>query len=346
LEAEVQKLKALVYQHNVAIVYEQHGATLPGDLRGHEHFGYKDGISQPGVQDFDPADLSAANVDPSATLGYVQGHPGTEIIQPGEFILGLTPEPNQPPVDLTALKWMEKGSFLVFRRLNQDVASFNEQEQRNLDPLPSDDPLRSKIGAMLVGRWKSGTPVDLSPDTDNGLTSDTEINNFNFLARDVENIHVDNDEAGLRCPHFGHIRKVYPRQGGFAINRVKRIIRRGVPFGNPYDPARGEGFDAQAARGLVFVAYMSSIEAKFEFLMRAWVNNPKFPVPQFESGAETLTGPDPIIGDAAPLSPITLKHPGGNDLKPDFLRKVQTTGTLYAFSPSIPALNALANGTA
>jgi Dyp-type peroxidase family len=348
LQAEVQKLKALAYQHNVTVVYEQPGTTLPGDLRGHEHFGYKDGISQPGVEGFDPADMSAIKVDPTATLGYVQGHPGTEIIQPGEFILGLTSEPNKPPVDLPGLKWMDRGSFLVFRRLNQDVAGFNEQEQRNLDPLPSDDPLRSKIGAMLVGRWKSGTPVDLSPDTDNGLTNDTEINNFNFLARDVENIHVDNDEAGLRCPHFGHIRKVYPRQQGFPrkANRTKRIIRRGVPFGNPYDPARGAGFDAQAERGLVFVAYMSSIEAKFEFLMQAWVNNPQFPVPLFESGPETVTGPDPIIGDATRPSPLTLKHPGGKDLEADFLRKVQTTGTLYAFSPSIPALNALANGTA
>ncbi|MBV9617453.1 MAG: Dyp-type peroxidase, partial [Ktedonobacteraceae bacterium] len=306
-------------------------------------------ISQPGVKGFDPADLSATRVDPTATLGYVQGHPGTEIIQPGEFIVGQPVESDfgqkqfVPPPDL---KWMLNGSFQVFRRLKQDVPGFNEQEQEVLNPLPPDDPLRDRIGALLVGRWKSGTPVDLSPDTDKGLTGDTEINNFDFLARDVDTIHVDDDREGLRCPHFSHIRKVYPRQQDFALNRARRIIRRGVPFGNQYDPERGEGFDAEAERGLVFVAYMSSIEAKFEFLMRRWVDEPNFPVPIFEHGAETVTGPDPIIGDAAVHpSPITLKHPGGQDLQVDFLRKVQTTGTLYAFTPAVSVLKELADGT-
>jgi Dyp-type peroxidase family len=351
LAVEAQKLRTLAAQYGLSIVYEQDGATLPGDLRGHEQFGYKDGISQPGVKDFDPADLSATDVDPSAVLGYVQGHPGTEIIQAGEFILGQSVEsgpgqkPFAPPPDL---KWMLNGSFQVFRRLSQDVPGFNEQAQQNLNPLSPDDPLRDTIGALLVGRWKSGTPVDLSPDTDNGLTGDTEINNFNFMQRDVDTIHVTDDVAGLRCPHFGHIRKVYPRQHNFpfSINRLKRIIRRGVPFGNQYEPERGEGFDAKAERGLVFVAYMASIENQFEFLMQAWVNNSAFPVPGIEHGAEAVTGPDPLIGDAAVHpSPITLKHAGGPDLQVDFLRKVQTTGTLYAFAPAISVLKELANGT-
>ena len=351
LAAEAQKLKTLVSQYGLTVVYEQNGATLPGDLRGHEHFGYKDGISQPGVEGFDPADLSATKVDPTATLGYVQGNPGTEIIQAGEFILGqpVEPGPGQkqfvPPSDL---QWMLNGSFQVFRRLNQDVPGFDEQEQQVLNPLPPDDPLRDRIGALLVGRWKSGTPVDLSPDTDKGLTDDAEINNFNFLERDVDTIHVIDDPEGLRCPHFSHIRKVYPRQRDFPFNtnRLRRIMRRGVPFGNPYQPERGEGFDAKAERGLVFVAYMSSIEAKFEFLMQRWVNEATFPVPGIEQGAETVTGPDPIIGASATQpSPITLKHPGGQDLQVDFLRKVQTTGTLYAFTPAISILKELANGT-
>lgn len=351
LAAEAQKLKTLTAQYGLSIVYEQSGATLPGDLRGHEQFGYKDGISQPGVEGFDPADLSATKVDSTAVLGYVQGHPGTEIIKAGEFILGQPVEsafgPPQPFVPPPDLKWMLNGSFQVFRRLNQDVPGFEEQEQQTLNPLAPDDPLRDRIGALLVGRWKSGTPVDLSPDTDNGLTGDAEINNFNFMQRDVDTIHVTDDPDGLRCPHFSHIRKVYPRQHNFpiGINRAKRIMRRGVPFGNHYEPERGEGFDANAERGLVFVAYMASIEAQFEFLMKAWVNSPSFPVPGFEHAAEAITGPDPIIGDATRPAPITVKHAGGPDLQVDFLRKVQTTGTLYAFSPAISVLKELANGT-
>jgi len=243
---------------------------------------------------------------------------------------------------------MLNGSFQVFRRLNQDVPGFEAQEQQCLHALPPNDPLRDRIGALMVGRCKSGTPVDLSPDTDNGLTGDTEINNFNFMQRDVDTIHVTDDPDGLRCPHFGHIRKVYPRQHDFPFNtnRAKRIMRRGVPFGNHYEPGRGEGFEANAERELLFVAYMASIEAQFEFLMRVWVNNAAFPVPGLEHGVETVTGPDPIIGDAARPSPITLKHPGGPDVQVDFLRKVQTTGTLYAFAPAISVLKGLADGTA
>ncbi|NUT46462.1 MAG: peroxidase, partial [Saccharothrix sp.] len=33
----------------VTTVHEQRGGTLPGPRRGREHFGYKDGVSQPGV---------------------------------------------------------------------------------------------------------------------------------------------------------------------------------------------------------------------------------------------------------------------------------------------------------
>src|SRR5262249_44966321 len=32
------------------VIWEQDGKTLPAPLTGHEHFGFKDGISQPGVR--------------------------------------------------------------------------------------------------------------------------------------------------------------------------------------------------------------------------------------------------------------------------------------------------------
>lgn len=34
----------------VHILYKEHGANLPGALAGHEHFGFLDGVSQPGVR--------------------------------------------------------------------------------------------------------------------------------------------------------------------------------------------------------------------------------------------------------------------------------------------------------
>lgn len=327
LQAKVQEMQALANKHGLHQAFEQDGATLPGALKGHEHFGFKDGISQPGVAGFDPIDAHDPSQDPQAPLGHVAGKPGTEIIQAGEFILGeqvendpTFPERNFPPDFIQSnLNWMKEGSFQVVRRLNQNVAGFRDGIA---GAVPADGSINADmLGAKVVGRWKSGTPIDLSPDKDNNLTDDATTNNFTFA----------NDLQGLRCPRFAHIRKVYPRDHDAFGNRAKRIIRRGIPFGPPFDQ------DANAERGLFFVAYMESIEGQFEFLMGAWVNPESFPfdVPQ---------GPDAILGDQFSGASCTIQRQGKPPLQHAFKRFVETTGTLYAFAPSLSALNQLANG--
>lgn len=331
LAAKVQEQQVLANKHGMHLLFRQDGETLPQPLTGHEHFGFKDGISQPGVAGFDPADPHDPNPDPQAVLGHVQGSPGTEIIAAGEFILGEPTEqdpifpppgfsnPSFPQAPFTGLNWMKNGSFQVVRRLNQNVAGFRDGIA---SALPADGSMNvDQLGAKIVGRWKSGTPIDLSPDKDNNLTDGAKINDFNFA----------NDDQGLRCPRFAHIRKVYPRDHDFDGNRAKRIIRRGVPFGPSFDQ------DASAERGLFFVAYMSSIEDKFEFLEGAWVNSQFFPfdVPQ---------GPDAVIGSEFGAGPCTIQRQGKPALQATFKRFVDTTGTLYAFTPSLSALNQLANG--
>jgi Dyp-type peroxidase family len=325
LQAKVQALQALASKHSLHQVFEQDGTTLPDPLVGHEHFGFKDGISQPGVAGFD---LQDGTSDPNAPLGHVSGHPGTEIIQPGEFILGEAVENDTdpsgqtfPPASISDLGWMKDGSFQVVRRLKQNVFQFREEIK---SALPADGSMNADaLGAKLVGRWKSGIPVDLSPDQDHQITAD--INDFAFA----------DDKDGLRCPRFAHIRKVYPRDNDAFGNRARRIIRRGVPFGPPFNPANEHNDNVD--RGLFFVAYMASIENQFEFLMSAWVNNASFPfdVPQ---------GPDAVIGQPFPPSACTIQRTGKPPLQHTFQQVVDTTGTLYAFVPSLAALNQLANG--
>ncbi|MBV9229507.1 MAG: LysM peptidoglycan-binding domain-containing protein, partial [Chloroflexi bacterium] len=116
LQGKVQALQALAYKHGLNQVFEQAGETLPGALRGHEHFGFKDGVSQPGVAGFDQPDPHDPNQDPRAPLGHVLGSPGTEIIAAGEFILGeqvehdpTFPDENFPPAFTTSLNWMKEG---------------------------------------------------------------------------------------------------------------------------------------------------------------------------------------------------------------------------------------------
>lgn len=71
LITEVAFHRELSARHEVGIVFEQTGDTLPGTAAGHEHFGFKDGISQPGVFGFDPASTDPAHageVDKSPAL--------------------------------------------------------------------------------------------------------------------------------------------------------------------------------------------------------------------------------------------------------------------------------------
>jgi Dyp-type peroxidase family len=332
---EIQQQMELISRHNVILQFMQKGDTLPGEAAGHEHFGFKDGISQPGVRGFDFPDASNPN--------QVLGHKGSEMINPGEFILGYerqgmngigddatpTSIPPNPIPD-----WMSDGSFLVFRRLTQDVPGFWAQVLRNAEASGrgiSPDLLAAK----LVGRWRSGTPIDLAPNSDDRDTRDPATDNdFRFNDPGVPG---SKDPEGLRCPRFAHIRKVYPRDHGFG-DFQRRIMRRGIPFGQPFDPSAGRGQGVDGERGLLFVAYMASIEDQFEFLQSVWANPSGFP--EFDSG------PDPVIGQSGESSNNTLKLPGTANTPLHFERFVNTTGAAYAFAPSISTLRRIAQGGA
>lgn len=325
---EIDKERARASVHGLGVVFEQRGDTLPGHRKGHEHFGFKDGISQPGVVGFHEA-------EPGGPGEPIQrkGHPGTEMIQPGEFVLGLPrqgaggaadPPRESPP-------WMVNGSFQVFRRLAQDVPAWWAQVTVRHGELPEDDPMtEDRLAAKLVGRWRSGTPLATAPERDNRSARDRrDDNDFDFA----------DDEGGHKTPRFAHVRKMYPRDERFQDGR-HRIIRRGIPFGRTFDPAAGRGHGVDADRGLIFNVFMASIEEQFEFLQRSWANAPEFPGVVFGDGR--TDGPDPIVGEDD--APVQLRRPNQPDQALDFRRFVHTTGAVYAFAPSLSTLRRLANG--
>lgn len=323
LAAEVQRQREHAARQGLLVVFEQAGGTLPGPHRGQEHFGFKDGISQPGVAGYDMPD--------EANPEQVEGKPGTDLIAAGEFVLGF---PGQGGRARRVPGWMFDGSFLVIRRLAQDVPGWWSQVERAYEDLP--EPVRSRtsadaLAAKLVGRWRSGTPVDKAPDKDiRGGRRRSSDNDFEFKG----------DAEGDRCPRFAHIRKVYPRNApepsvGEEASNLRRILRRGIPFGPAFDPTAGRGHGVDSERGLVFACYQASLQDQFEFLQQTWVNNPSFPA--------HADGPDPVIGVDGP---VTLHTGGGESAELSSLRRfVNTQGSLYAFTPSCGALESLAAGT-
>jgi deferrochelatase/peroxidase EfeB len=169
LEVELARQYATLARFGVAVAFEQAGDTLPGHRAGHEHFGFKDGISQPGVRGFDP---------PDGQDDQVLDHPGTDLINPGEFVLGYGGQGE----DRSFPGWMTDGSFHVIRRLAQDVPGWWAQIERDVATFTGVESIEPDLlAAKAVGRWRSGTPLAKAPDRDLRSGRDPkEDNDFEF----------------------------------------------------------------------------------------------------------------------------------------------------------------------
>lgn len=326
----------------VEVVFDQEGRTRV-DEPGHEHFGFKDGISQPGIRGV----TARQNPDDDG-----QGLPGQDLLWPGEFVLGYPgqiPEPesaDEPenespgPVSASGPAWTADGSYLVFRRLRQDVPGFRQFVS---DAAAAQGLTEDQMGAKFVGRYKSGAPLERTEDqpddldttaadpsiADPSILDETRVNHFEF----------GDDVDGLVVPRAAHIRKAYPRDdttptGAEADTQTHRLLRRGIPYGRSYRAGAPVGSPGAAAadRGLLFLCYQSDIERQFEFVQSRWVNNPDAP------GAGD--GHDPVISQAS--ADRTFALPGG---RPDHVslmqRFVTTTGGGYFLQPSLDALRRL-----
>jgi hypothetical protein len=218
-----------------------------------EHFGFRDGLSQPFV-DLGLGDTAPGGGNPSRNGTWTP-------IAPGEIFLNLPDEDNEIQLSPVSEKLRNGSTFLVFRKLEQDVAGFRAflRRQRR-DPEGQD-----ALAAQLVGRWRNGTPLVLSPETSRVVHNDATLNDFRFAA---------DDPRGEKCPLGAHIRRVNPRDiGGRDEVRRHRILRRGISYGGPL---LGEKGDDVEKRGLLFIAANSRIDLQFEVIQADWINGGEF----------------------------------------------------------------------
>ena len=343
---------------SVSEVRREIGQVRPGLEAGHEHFGYLDGVSQPGVRGL------TAQTDPFTRPN--EGLPGQELLWPGMFVFGYeTPiEPTTapatpiedefvpaPPLPLPpGLDWMRNGSLMVFRRLNQKVPEFRAFSAAQGAALGVDPVL---LEARMVGRWKSGAPLEITPLQDEPELAAKPDENNDFV--------FGNDQFQRACPYAAHIRKVNPRDdaeapasGTTAANAhaavlIRRIMRQGIAFGPEVTRQEAVARATSEERGLLFVCYQTSINDQFEFVQTAWANNPGFIFNKTRPGTgESVTvGLDPIIGQSQPGAgparssdePVP-NYPTGNvrttlNMPEPF---VVPTGGSYGFVPSLTAL--------
>jgi Dyp-type peroxidase family len=342
------------------LVWKELGQTRP-DLPGHEHFGFKDGMSQPGVRGLTSrmpdVFLTPRLLEASAAGNVDFASPGQALVWPGQFVMGYpscnpsTGDPVQPP-ELTP-KWIKNGSFLVFRRLGQDVAGFHafvRQQSAILATKPGLSGMTpQRLGALLVGRWASGAPVSRSPTTDLPALAEDKLSNNDFLfANDtpppVFRVPASpgafptakEDAAGNVCPHAAHIRKMNSRDqdtdlGDAFDTLTRRVLRRGIPYGKPLvKSARGDKID----RGLHFLCYQTAIQEQFEKLQQDWANNKLAPRP---GGQDLIIGQNPNL---PPNNGHTFEISGESATQTLTAPRqfVVPTGGGYFFAPSISAI--------
>jgi Dyp-type peroxidase family len=310
LETRVQSLINEANSYGLKKVYEITGHDLSsyGDpaKQGHEHFGFKDGISHPGVRgrlshnsiDYLTPRPENPTSDPDSPEFSSYGN--RPLIAPGQFVIGYPKQSqNRPrmaiPPDPKLPEALKNGSYLVFRRLRQDVEAFENfvnRESKKIANIPEfSDMTPEKLKAFLVGRWPSGAPLALSPDQDNRELAKDQSNNNKF--------DYDKDQDGLKTPVISHIRKVNPRnqatdQGFAAKTLTFSILRRGIPFGQPLDMSKLDPIKGD--RGLLFLCYQTSIENQFELLVTKWMNSSKSPTSASSPLNNVDSGFDILVG--------------------------------------------------
>ena len=311
LELAIAKHRAIGDREGLQILHIEIGGALPGAMAGHEHFGFRDGISQPSVRGFDiPPDSKIANANLPA-------------LPAGEFILGHPRYGTNCDRDAWPCpKWMYNGSFQVLKRLNQDVAGWRGQLTRVSQSISHQGLSISEntLAAKLIGRWPSGASLSKAPHKDSGSDDETSID-------------FHDDPFGLKTPRFAHVRKMRPGGKLIADREWRRIIRRSIPFGPVYDQELDFAAVPPIERGLLMNAFMANIEQQFEFLLRGWAHDPDFP--------EAGDGPDPLIGEDS--SQVALRSDDGARYSFSMKRFVHTSGAVYAFVPSLTAIKKISS---
>ena len=269
----------------------------------HEHFGYRDRLSQPVIE--------GTGVEPTPGSG--------PAIKAGEFFLGY-PDENGPPAGLPQPEILSRnGSYLAYLRLEEHVGAFRDFLRQHAATREEQE----LVAAKLMGRWRSGAPLVLAPHTDDPhLGADPQrTNDFNFGKM---------DPYGYGCPLGAHIRRMNPRDTAANMQR-RKMIRRGGTYGPPLpEDAPEDGIE----RGIAAFVGCASLVRQFEFAMNVWVNDPNF----HELGNER----DPFVGTQDGSYDLTIpKRPIRKKIKglPAF---TTMRGGAYFFLPGIKALRYLA----
>lgn len=296
-----------------------------------EHFGFEDGIGNPPIKGLAPPGMA-----PNYGGGKIDQKGEWQPIAAGEFLYGHLDEIGEIPLSPTPTAIAANGTYMVLRKLSQDVDAFRGYMQRLA---ARHGMLADELAEKLVGRRRDGTALVEHPPAGDG-------NDFVY----------GDDVDGMICPLGSHVRRANPRDSlnfdTLLVDR-HRILRRGMPYGklvpqgleqgtvNPPDQD-GDGGGRYPGQGLLFVALNVDIKRQFEFVQSQWLNYGN----DLNQGGDR----DPIAGAHNPEQPkhnrvvLLTESEEAVAVCPDIPAFVETRGGDYFFLPGLAAYRAIIEG--
>ena len=315
-------------------VHRLDGKTLPNDK---EHFGFRDGISQPAIIG---SGVSGLDIDNIKAGEFLMGYENEYHIYPDTaLLLENQGKSNLLADDAEGSGYKDlgrNGTYFVLRQLKEDVDGFwnflNNQTKNEDGSLNPDE--STKLAAKMMGRWPSGAPLVKHPDKDPGGLCDD--NNFKY---------IEEDKLGLKCPFGAHIRRTNPRDNfeetgpveSLKLTRRHRIIRRVRSYGETFTGS-ATNHTPPGEVGLLFGCFNADISRQFEFIQYTWANYPKF--------KQLYADPDPFIGVRENPEPgteqnFTIPQQTVNKYITGLKSFVFVKGGAYFFFPSVTAVKYL-----
>ncbi len=319
-----------------------------------EHFGYTDGISDPVF-----VGMPKDSQNPWGR-GKQMADGSWEPLATGEFLLGHIDEAREYPPAPNPILLSRNGTYMVYRKLHENVATFESYLEEHGAKYPGGKEL---LQAKFIGRWAdNGAPLAVAPDAASKAKFDLIFNASNDAGKDklLSDFTYDEDMSGGKCPFSAHIRRINPRASqemvdgdlpgslkknvdafdtpGALVNR-RRLLRRGLPYGNVKDRSRDDG-----NHGIIIMMINADINRQFEFVQQQWINYGN----DFRAGNDK----DIVLGnhsaDERFSSKAVIQVDPASDEAPYFLSKiprmVETRGGDYFFVPSLTALRMIARG--
>jgi Dyp-type peroxidase family len=281
LDTEVTRLKQLSndLEWHVEIGYR------PRDRR--EVFGFVDGPARPGIAA--RLRVSGGNWSGIVPRGASQVFPLSSLL-----------------IDTPAPKWARLGSFLVYRRMNQNAQTFRNDIEA---AAAATGRTQDEMAHAILGRTRDGVSITRLEMRDGAALPNTEADAVDY--------------SKGRCPAFAHAKKCNPRDE--EADPVP-LFRRSVVFKDK------DGQGAVEEEGLHFFCYQASIGEQYEAVSR-WLN-----VGDKDEPARNV---DALLGRPEKC-PLSMSREFELDGKKFTLGEfAHTTGGAYLFAPTLSGLHSL-----